>query len=134
MVDERYNGRGHHPHQVHQNHQPRVPSGLRAPPTGPKGMQPPSAPAAANASNDAPTDAEIATIRARYLGAKDEGKKPRLRKEQNKKIVFDWKAEDDTSGTDLRNLVDAQSAPKALLGGSLAGYDLGRGANGTPDK
>jgi ATP-dependent RNA helicase DDX23/PRP28 len=76
----------------------------------------------------------MATIRARYLGQRDDLKKPRLRKEQNKKVVFDWKPEDDTSGADLRNLIDAQSAPKALLGGSLAGYDLGRGANGTPDK
>ena len=117
-VDERYNGRN-----LVQN-QTRIPSGPRVP-TGPRAQ--PSKPDAVP-----PSDIDMATIRARYLGQKDDSKKPRLRKEQNKKIVFDWKAEDDTSGQDLRNLIEQQ--PLALLGGSLAGYDIGRGTNGIPDK
>lgn len=52
-----------------------------------------------------PTDSELSSIRARYLGQKTTKAKPRLRKQTDKKLIFDWKAEDDTSG-DNRIAVD----------------------------
>ncbi|SNX85222.1 probable U5 snRNP 100 kD protein [Melanopsichium pennsylvanicum] len=46
------------------------------------------------------TEAEQASIRRRYLGLKDERKKPK-RKPTDKKFVFDWGQEDDTAAESL---------------------------------
>ena len=58
-----------------------------------------------------PTDAELTSIRARYLGQKAVEKKPRLRKEgggNSKNVVFDWKDSEDTSGGDSTWMAQAQ--------------------------
>jgi ATP-dependent RNA helicase DDX23/PRP28 len=75
-----------------------------------------------------PSDYELSTIRARYLGQKLGDKKPRLRKAQDKKINFDWKAEDDTTATEQgswRSQVVGQGPGAVMLGGRLAGFDEG---------
>lgn len=123
------------------------PSGPRghAPPSGPRGLQNGHAPAvpsplASSSTPSAaapsspkpgalgdvapPTDKELAVIRARYLGQKIDGKKPRLRKMADKKIVFDWSAGDDTTeqGT-WDGELKAKGPGGAMLGGRLAGFD-----------
>lgn len=116
---------------------PSGPSQPNGPPTGPRGAHTPTGPRAQNghgphnpsplATNGSvapnspkptapgdvamPTDSELNTIRARYLGQKVDRSKPRLRKQTDKKLIFDWKAEDDTSG-DQRIAVD----PNVVLG------------------
>jgi ATP-dependent RNA helicase DDX23/PRP28 len=57
-----------------------------------------------------PTDSELNTIRARYLGQKENRTKPRLRKTADKRMIFEWKAEDDTSG-ESRFVVDQNIVP-----------------------
>ena len=57
-----------------------------------------------------PTDSELSTIRARYLGQKESRTKPRLRKTADKRMIFEWKAEDDTSG-ETRFIVDQSIVP-----------------------
>ncbi|OWZ59794.1 pre-mRNA-splicing ATP-dependent RNA helicase PRP28 [Cryptococcus neoformans] len=80
------------------------------------------------ASGDAvpPSQAELEALRARYLGKRTDGKKPRLRKAQDKKIIFDWNEQDDTSAADqnswtreVRELVPGGT----MFGGRLAGMD-----------
>ena len=116
---------------------PSGPSQSNGPPSGPRGGHTPTGPRAQNghappqpsplATNGSaapnspkptapgdvamPTDSELNTIRARYLGQKVDRSKPRLRKQTDKKLIFDWKAEDDTSG-DQRIAVD----PNVVLG------------------
>jgi ATP-dependent RNA helicase DDX23/PRP28 len=74
-------------------------------------------------------------MRARHLGQKIDQKKPRLRKEGNKKFVFDWKADEDTSGHNPNMVLDAKGLGPGgvMLGGNLAGYD-GASKDGIPDK
>lgn len=82
-----------------------------------------------------PTAAELDVIRARYLGEKLGGKKPRLRKMPDKKIVFDWKAEDDTSGDQSRFISENSPAMPVggMLGGRVVGYENGATSReGTP--
>ncbi len=111
-----------------------------------------------------PTDSELDAIRARYLGASTMAalnptqgpKKPRARKLQDKKFVFDWDASDDTSsaevGTWRETLTRGEDMGGSLnggpgggvagggtmFGGRLAGFDEGgrrRGVNsGADDK
>jgi ATP-dependent RNA helicase DDX23/PRP28 len=52
----------------------------------------PSRNGAANGGGD-----ELETIKKRYLGQKEEVKKPWMRKATNKNAIFDWSAADDTS-------------------------------------
>ncbi|KAK8850535.1 pre-mRNA-splicing ATP-dependent RNA helicase PRP28 [Kwoniella newhampshirensis] len=133
-----------------------IPTGPRgsAPPTGPRGMQngngeqhhsslpyngatTPSTPLAAgsstptpNSPRDAalPTDAELTALRARYLGQKIGGKKPRLRKVNDKKMNFDWNADDDTAAqeqTSWAGEVKGKGSGGTTFGGRLAGFDEG---------
>ena len=53
------------------------------------------------------TEAEQAAIRRRYLGLKDDKKKPK-RKPTDKKFVFDWGEEDDTASDSLALQVQSQ--------------------------
>lgn len=140
---------------------PSGPAG-NGPPTGPRGMPPPSGPrAAAGASTSNPasaptngssssnspsrasqpgdlaplTDDELWRIRARHLGQKVDQKKPRVRQEGNKKFVFDWKADEDTSGHNPNPVMDGKGLGPGgvMLGGNLAGYD-GASKDGVIDK
>jgi ATP-dependent RNA helicase DDX23/PRP28 len=71
-----------------------------------------------------PTNAELDTIRARYLGQTDNKKKPRLRKVADKKVIFDWNVGDDTSVTKQSWADDAQGGlGGTMFGGRLAGMD-----------
>jgi ATP-dependent RNA helicase DDX23/PRP28 len=86
-----------------------------------------------------PTDAELAIIRQRYLGAAPPGeagpaaKKPRARKLQDKKFVFDWDASEDTSSAEVGTWRDEMANGNravgvgvgTMFGGRLAGYDEG---------
>lgn len=74
-----------------------------------------------------PTDSELSTIRARYLGEKINRTKPRLRKQTDKKFIFDWKAEEDTSG-DSRIVVD----PSIVLGARGGSGPSHQSRDGTP--
>lgn len=123
-----------------------------APPSGPRGTQgtgpaasvtpngqaSTSSPSRAGQPGDLapPSDLELTSIRARYLGQKVDQKKPRLRKEGNKKFVFEWKADEDTSGAPP-GWMDANNAGPGgtMLGGSLAGFDGSAKKEGAvPDK
>jgi ATP-dependent RNA helicase DDX23/PRP28 len=133
---------------------PSGPSQSNGPPTGPRGAHTPTGPRGANghaplhhsplATNGSgapaspkptapgdvamPTDSELNTIRARYLGQKVDKSKPRLRKQTDKKLIFDWKAEDDTSG-DRRIAVD----PNVVLGRRpMADLPVAEGKDGNP--
>ncbi|ORX40984.1 P-loop containing nucleoside triphosphate hydrolase protein [Kockovaella imperatae] len=142
--DGRQNGRG--ADYGHQNgshrHGPPMNGG---PPSGPRGNGPPAGPRSmhnghqahtssplASSSNGItsspkpnvpgeaalPTDAELDSIRARYLGQKVVEKKPRLRKEggnNNKNVNFDWKAEDDTSRTESAWAMEARGQAQSVL-------------------
>lgn len=97
------------------------------------------APASSVASGDAvpPSQAELEALRARYLGKRTDGKKPRLRKAQDKKIIFDWNEQDDTSAADqsswtreVRELVPGGT----MFGGRLAGMDGARKNDARTDK
>lgn len=89
--------------------------------------------AADDSSFAAPTEAELAVIRSRYLGAQsgaNGGKKPRARKLQDKKFVFDWDETDDTTQGAVGNLRESVVAGTGggmtdgvMFGGRLAGYD-----------
>lgn len=93
-----------------------------------------------------PSEAELNAIRSRYLGAAGMvngpngtgPKKPRARKLQDKKFVFDWDAADDTSASEQgtwRNdmkgmtsngeMVPVGDGIGTMFGGRLAGYDEG---------
>jgi ATP-dependent RNA helicase DDX23/PRP28 len=76
-----------------------------------------------------PTDSELSTIRARYLGQKVDNKKPRLRKQNDKRFIFDWKAEDDTTG-DQRIIVDPAIIARRPGGPAVVTPDHSR--DGTP--
>jgi ATP-dependent RNA helicase DDX23/PRP28 len=76
-----------------------------------------------------PTDSELNTIRARYLGQKENRTKPRLRKTADKRMIFDWKAEDDTSG-ETRFVVDQSIVP----GRSIAPVVQEKNADGANEK
>jgi ATP-dependent RNA helicase DDX23/PRP28 len=92
-----------------------------------------------------PSDAELAIIRQRYLGAAPafEGgppKKPRVRKLNDKKFVFDWDASEDTAAAEVgtwRDEIASNGGRKdgggvgTMLGGRLAGYDEGGRRKGT---
>lgn len=91
------------------------------------------------ASGDAvpPSQAELEALRARYLGKRTDGKKPRLRKAQDKKIIFDWNEQDDTSAADqnswtreVRELVPGGT----MFGGRLAGMDGAKKNDARTDK
>ncbi len=71
------------------------------------------------------TEAEQASIRRRYLGLKEEKKKPK-RKPTDKKFVFDWGEEDDTA-TDSLSAQIATATPTAHGAHSSSGSH----ANGT---
>jgi ATP-dependent RNA helicase DDX23/PRP28 len=84
-----------------------------------------------------PTDTELSTIRARYLGGKTDNKKPYLRKATDKRMIFDWKAEDDTTASEQgtwRSEVLGAVPGGTVFGGRLAGLDEGGKREGTPDK
>ncbi|SPC62754.1 probable U5 snRNP 100 kD protein [Ustilago sp. UG-2017b] len=68
-------------------------------------------------SNIPLTESEQASIRRRYLGFKDDKKKPK-RKPMDKKFVFDWGEEDDTATESLA--VQIQSAIQQRNGTSSA--------------
>ncbi|WWD20718.1 pre-mRNA-splicing ATP-dependent RNA helicase PRP28 [Kwoniella shandongensis] len=154
--DDRNAPRQNYPNQNGQNGS-AVPTGPRGsaggPPTGPRGMHngnngqsslpyngasTPSTPLATagsstptpNSPRDAalPTDAELTALRARYLGQKIDGKKPRLRKANDKKIIFDWNADDDTAAqeqTSWAGEVKGKGSGGTTFGGRLAGFDEG---------
>ncbi|WRT70715.1 pre-mRNA-splicing ATP-dependent RNA helicase PRP28 [Kwoniella shivajii] len=134
---------------------PNGPRGGPAPPSAPRGMRDngtplpyngngngnghgtgPSTPLAGsstptpNSPGDVafPTDMEISALRARYLGQKIDGKKPRLRKANDKKVVFDWNEGDDTTiverGTWASD-VKGKGPGGTMFGGRLAGFDEG---------
>ena len=98
-----------------------------------------------NSSAAPPTDAELAIIRRRYLGAAPAtesgpaAKKPRARKLQDKKFVFDWDASEDTSSAEVgtwRHDIANGGRPVGvgvgtMFGGRLAGYDEGGRRKGT---
>nr|XP_018259746.1 pre-mRNA-splicing ATP-dependent RNA helicase PRP28 [Kwoniella dejecticola CBS 10117]OBR81904.1 pre-mRNA-splicing ATP-dependent RNA helicase PRP28 [Kwoniella dejecticola CBS 10117] len=137
---------------------PNAPTGPRgnAPPSGPRGMRDsplpyngngngtgPSTPTHGASSSTPqpnspgdvalPTDNELTALRARYLGQKIDGKKPRLRKANDKKVVFDWNENDDTTiverGTWSSDI--KQKGPGgAMFGGRLAGFDEGTNRRG----
>jgi ATP-dependent RNA helicase DDX23/PRP28 len=143
------NANGHGHHHGHSNGVSTPPIGPRGhgPPTGPRGMMgaPPvpsplasgsstpasqqhsSGAAAAIAPTDAvmPTDTELLSIRARYLGLKSD-RKPRQRKAQdNKKINFDWNADDDTTANDQgtwSSELKGKGPGGTMLGGRQVGY------------
>lgn len=78
-----------------------------------------------------PTDNELSTIRARYLGQKADNKKPRLRKAADKKVIFDWNVSDDTSAMEQgtwTSEVKGKGPGGTMFGGRLAGFDE-RGKN-----
>lgn len=125
---------------------PRGPAAQRGGgiPTGPRAAaQPMNASSSSTASSSrsagadaddssytAPTDAELAVIRSRYLGAgtgSNGAKKPRARKLQDKKFVFDWDETDDTTQGAVGNLRESIAAggmtDGVMFGGRLAGYD-----------
>ncbi|CDW98993.1 hypothetical protein, partial [Sporisorium scitamineum] len=56
------------------------------------------------------TESEQASIRRRYLGLKDDKKKPK-RKPMDKKFVFDWGEEDDTATDSLAVQLQPESHP-----------------------
>lgn len=86
-----------------------------------------------------PSDAELAIIRQRYLGAAPASeagpaaKKPRARKLADKKFVFDWDASEDTSSAEVGTWRDEMAnggravgvGVGTMFGGRLAGYDEG---------
>ncbi|WVQ63340.1 pre-mRNA-splicing ATP-dependent RNA helicase PRP28 [Kwoniella botswanensis] len=139
-------------HNASRSNLPTGPRG-NAPPSGPRGMRDsgtplpyngngnglstgPSTPKAGsstpgpNSPGDValPTDTELNALKARYLGQKVDGKKPRLRKANDKKVVFDWNENDDTTlnerGTWTMDI--KQKGPGgAMFGGRLAGFDEG---------
>lgn len=125
---------------------PRGPAAQRGGgiPTGPRAAaQPMNASSSSTASSSrsagadaddssytAPTDAELAVIRSRYLGAgtgANGAKKPRARKLQDKKFVFDWDETDDTTQGAVGNLRESIATggmtDGVMFGGRLAGYD-----------
>ena len=105
-------------------HGPHNPSPLAANGSGAPASPKPTAPG----DVAMPTDSELNTIRARYLGQKVDRSKPRLRKQTDKKLIFDWKAEDDTSG-DQRIAVD----PNVVLGRRpMADLPVADGKDGNP--
>ncbi|WVQ85939.1 pre-mRNA-splicing ATP-dependent RNA helicase PRP28 [Cryptococcus sp. DSM 104549] len=80
-----------------------------------------------------PTEAELEALRARYLGGRNDKKKPRLRKAQDKKVIFDWKPEDDTTAGEQHvwaQEVRARGPGGAMFGGRLAGLDEGGSRRG----
>ena len=105
------------------------PTGPRSAPTAPKSMQNGHGPSPLASSSSLPkptipgdaalpTDAELNSIRARYLGQKVVEKKPRLRKEGGanpRNVVFDWKNEDDTSGAESAWAAEVRGQTQALL-------------------
>ncbi|CAK9786494.1 DEAD-domain-containing protein [Cutaneotrichosporon oleaginosum] len=75
------------------------------------------------APNGAGTGDELDTIKKRYLGQKEEVKKPWMRKATNKNAIFDWSAADDTSAQPLW-------APRQELPRSAAASSVGSPAPG----
>ncbi|WWC92321.1 pre-mRNA-splicing ATP-dependent RNA helicase PRP28 [Kwoniella dendrophila CBS 6074] len=148
-LDSRYNNNG--------NARSNVPTGPRgnAPPSGPRGMRDspalpyngngysngngtPLTPGKAGSSSTPgpnspgdvalPTDTELIALKARYLGQKTDQKKPRLRKQNDKKVVFDWNENDDTTINERDSWstdVKSKGPGGAMFGGRLAGFDEG---------
>ncbi|SPO28125.1 probable U5 snRNP 100 kD protein [Ustilago trichophora] len=73
--------------------------------------------------NTAPlTESEQASIRRRYLGLKDEKKKPK-RKPTDKKFVFDWGEEDDTAADSLAAQIQPASSSTTTSATPSTRYD-----------
>ncbi|CBQ68382.1 probable U5 snRNP 100 kD protein [Sporisorium reilianum SRZ2] len=67
-------------------------------------------------SGSAPlTESEQASIRRRYLGLKDDKKKPK-RKPTDKKFIFDWGQEDDTATDSLAVQIQPPQQPNSTAG------------------
>ncbi|RXK41784.1 pre-mRNA-splicing ATP-dependent RNA helicase PRP28 [Tremella mesenterica] len=87
-----------------------------------------------------PTEVELVNIRARYLGQKVNEKKPRVRKTQDKKVIFDWNAADDTTALEQgtwTSEVKGLGPGGIMFGGRLAGFDEGgkrRGQHAAEDQ
>jgi ATP-dependent RNA helicase DDX23/PRP28 len=83
-----------------------------------------------------PSDTELSTIRARYLGGKVDNKKPYLRKATDKRAIFDWKPEEDTTASEQGTWrSEVMGAAPTAFGGRLAGYDEARrNQEAAPDK
>lgn len=83
-----------------------------------------------------PSDTELSTIRARYLGGKVDNKKPYLRKATDKRAIFDWKPEEDTTASEQGTWrSEVMGAAPTAFGGRLAGYDEARrNQEAIPDK
>ncbi len=80
-----------------------------------------------------PTESELSTIRARYLGQKVDNKKPRLRKAADKKVIFDWNVGDDTTAMEQgtwTSEIKGKGPGGTMFGGRLAGFDKGGRARG----
>jgi len=77
--------------------------------------------AAATSASSTTDPAELEAIRDRYLGGKK--KKRRIRKMNDKKFVFDWSHEDDTS-TDYNPLYTKVHEAQLYGRGSIAGVDV----------
>lgn len=81
-----------------------------------------------------PTAAELEAIRTRYLGASTIAaatptgpKKPRARKLQDKKFVFDWDANDDTTKAEVGTWRDQLARGEMEGNGHGNGYGQGQG-------
>ncbi|KAJ1033894.1 hypothetical protein NDA16_000102 [Ustilago loliicola] len=73
-------------------------------------------------SNAPLTESEQASIRRRYLGLKEDKKKPK-RKPTDKKFVFDWGEEDDTATESLAVQIQSSIPPSHSATTSTARYD-----------
>ena len=124
------------------------PAGPRGAPTGPRSFAPsplsqgpitrgdaaPPPPPPPGPSSSGPAlmdDTDLETIRARYLGTSNAGKKkPRARAPGGEaggggkqKFVFDWDAAEDTSAGPAAG--QGQPGAGTMFGGRLAGFDEG---------
>ncbi|WVQ70660.1 pre-mRNA-splicing ATP-dependent RNA helicase PRP28 [Cryptococcus sp. DSM 104548] len=109
---------------------PSTPS--HAPPRPSNGVTAPASTASPSAPGDVagPSEAELSALRARYLGQKNGGKKPRLRKATDKKVIFDWNEGDDTTALDQstwKQEVQEQVPGGTMFRGRLAGLDGNKG-------
>ncbi|WVO17416.1 pre-mRNA-splicing ATP-dependent RNA helicase PRP28 [Cryptococcus depauperatus] len=88
-----------------------------------------------NADAVPPSEAELEALRARYLGQRTNQKKPRLRKAQDKKVIFDWSEQDDTTAQAQSSwtMEVREAGPGGtMFGGRLAGMD-GKKVEGNSD-
>ncbi|KAL7422890.1 mRNA splicing protein prp28 [Cryptotrichosporon argae] len=79
----------------------------------------------ASAAAEGP-DVDLSALRARYLGQTTTTKKPWARKMTDKKRIFEWNADDDTSAADARALIAAGAGPVAAASPAARA--------GTPDR